>query len=402
MLLTACCLSSGGCAALTNPVYRGVPVRHLPAEYLAPPKEDLKTIPLTTLRQNPPEAYLLAKGDILGIYIEGVLGDKAQPLPVRFPEQGNILPTVGYPTPVREDGTLPLPIVNSVKVDGMTVAEAEAAIRKAYTVDRNILKAGNERIIVSLVRQRTYRVQVVRQDAAGPTAIGGLIVNQRRGTGATVDLPAYENDVLTALNRTGGLPGLDALNEVIVQREVKGVGTQVTRIPLRLPEGQTVQFSPKDVVLENGDVVFVEARDTEVFYTGGVLQAHQFVLPRDYDLRVVEAIALSGGPLVNGLFAQSNLTGAIAATGIGSPNPSRATILRRTKNNGLIPIIVDLNVALNDPRENIILMPGDVLVLQETVGEAVTRWAIGAIRYNFFSAIISGVKTNASVTGTGP
>jgi len=234
------------------------------------------------------------------------------------------------------------------------------------------------------------------------TVAGGLIGNARRGTGAAVDLPAYENDVLNALNRTGGLPGVDALNEVIVQREVKGQGTKVTRIPMRLREGEPVPFSPRDVILEDGDIVFVEARDTEVFYTGGVLQARQYVLPRDYDLRVVEAIALGGGPLINGLFAQSNLTGNISATGIGSPNPSRVSVLRRTKYNGQIPIIVDLNLALNDPRENIILQAGDVLILQETPGEAITRWTIGALRINILNQFLKSPRSSGTISGTAP
>ena len=54
VVCAACCLASGGCAALTNPVDQGIPARHLPAEYLAQPKEDLRTIPLTSLRQPPP------------------------------------------------------------------------------------------------------------------------------------------------------------------------------------------------------------------------------------------------------------------------------------------------------------------------------------------------------------
>ena len=402
VVCAACCLASGGCAALTNPVDQGIPARHLPAEYLAQPKEDLRTIPLTSLRQPPPAEYRLAPKDILGIYVQGILGDKTQPPPVRFPEQGNVPPAIGFPIPVRDDGTIPLPLIAPIKVEGMTLIEAEEAIRKAYTVDKKILNAGEERILVSLMKPRTYRVQVDRQDSSALTVAGGLIGNAKRGTGAAVDLPAYENDVLNALNRTGGLPGLDALNEVIVQREVKGQGTKVTRIPMRLREGEPVPFSARDVILEDGDIVFVEARDTEVFYTGGVLQARQYVLPRDYDLRVVEAIALGGGPLINGLFAQSNLTGNISATGIGSPNPSRVSVLRRTKYNGQIPIIVDLNCALNDPRENIILQAGDVLILQETPGEAITRWTIGALRINILNQFLKSPRSSGTISGTAP
>src|SRR5262249_56262449 len=72
----------GGCAALSNPVADAVPVRQLPPEVLGRPKEDERTIPLPLLRQSPPDAYRLAPGDVLGVWIEGVLGDKNQPPPL--------------------------------------------------------------------------------------------------------------------------------------------------------------------------------------------------------------------------------------------------------------------------------------------------------------------------------
>ena len=395
------CVCGNGCASWTNPVADGIPVSRVPQEYFARPKEETKTIPLTLLRQKPPDAYRLAPGDILGIYVEGVLGDKTQPLPVRFPElgkeQGKQTPGIGYPIPVREDGTLPLPWVEPVQVGNMTLIEAQDAIKKAYLMPEKILKEGKERIFVSVLRPRQYHVQVVRQDSGtipfSPSAGQIFVGNARRGTGATVELPAYENDVLNALTRTGGLPGLDAMNEILVQRgyfePTDGADaaaalakTQVIRIPLRLREGEPPPFKPEDVILRNGDIVYIEARDTEVFYTGGILFPRQFVLPRDYDLRVVEAIALSGGPLLNGATTVNNLAGTVLATGLGSPTPSRISILRRTKERGQIIINVDLLLAMRDPRENIIVQGGDVIILQEQLGESFTRYITGAFRYN--------------------
>ena len=52
---------------------------------------------------------------------------------------------------------------------------------------------------------------------------------------------------------------------------VAAPGAQVVRIPLRLPPDEPPPFRPEDVVLQTGDIVFIEARDTEVFYTGGLL-----------------------------------------------------------------------------------------------------------------------------------
>src|SRR5205823_6753574 len=97
------------------------------------------------------------------------------------------------------------------------------------------------RVLVSLLRRRVQQVLVFREDAGGlagtPTTppgttrsfgvtfgAGGSAASLKRGAGYAVDLPAYENDVLHALSQTGGLPGLDAVNEVVIQRGSFQVG----------------------------------------------------------------------------------------------------------------------------------------------------------------------------------
>src|SRR5262249_19739091 len=164
-------------------------------------------------------------GEGRGVWTGGGVGDKNQPPPLPLPEQGGVPPAFGYPLPVRADGTVPLPWVDPVKVEGLTVTEAQDEIIKAYTVTKKILQPGRERVIVTLMRPRTYHVLGVRQDTGAiaitgspGTGAGGLIGQTKRGTGTVLDLPAYENDVLNALARTGGLPGLDAQNEVVIER----------------------------------------------------------------------------------------------------------------------------------------------------------------------------------------
>jgi protein involved in polysaccharide export with SLBB domain len=402
-LLLALSACAGGCASWTNPVADGVPVRRLSADFFPAPKAEFKTIPLTILRQPPPDVYRLDKGDVLGIYIEGVLGEKSQPPPVRYAELGNLPPAVGFPIPVDAEGNIALPIIAPLPVKGLTVIEVRDAIFKAYTQPKELINPQNARVLVALMRPRQYRVQVIRQDAGSGvgTVVAGIAANTRRGSGATLDLPAYENDVLTALSRTGGLPGLDAINEVIIERTVKAgaaaaepgcppgdllaaaaANTQVVRIPMRVREGEPLTFREEDIILKDGDIVFIEARDTEVFYTGGLLLPRQFVLPRDYDLHVADAVALAGGPLINGGVTQNNLSGAIIASGLGSPSPSSVTVLRRTKLYGQVAIKVNLNRALRDPRENILIQPGDMIILQETLGESLTRYVTTVLRFN--------------------
>jgi protein involved in polysaccharide export with SLBB domain len=408
-MLALLCAFSSGCAAFTNPVYEGVPVSRLSPEYLVSPKDETHTTLLTLLKRPPEEVYRLDAGDVLGIFVEGLLGDKSQPIPVQIPETGNRVPSTGYPIPVDEDGKLYLPqIKGPLDVKGKTLEDVRKLVVKAYTKDKAIFAPGEERILVSLIKPRQIQVLVVRQDSNTVALAQGIVGSTRRGSGQVVDLPANENDVLNALTRTGGLPGFDAVNEVVIERGYNksdagtGSSTQVVRIPLRLREGEAPPFSAKDILLEKGDIVFIEARDTEVFYTGGLLAAHQFALPRDFDLSVVEAVALAGGPLLNGGIQQNNLSGAVITSGLGSPSPSRVTVLRRTKHRGQIAIEVDLNRALRDRRENILIQPGDVIIMQESLGESLTRYLTTVLRFEYLATFINRQDLLSTSSGNLP
>jgi len=100
-----------GCASITNPVANGIPVRILPDELLAETKENFEPVPLTMLQQRRPESYKLGPRDTLGIYIEGILGNEETPPPVNIPSSPDLPPSIGYPFPVRQDGTVSLPYV---------------------------------------------------------------------------------------------------------------------------------------------------------------------------------------------------------------------------------------------------------------------------------------------------
>jgi hypothetical protein len=416
----ACLFLSAGCAAVSNPVSEAIPVRRLPPEVRGPSKEDEKPVPVSYLRQKPNEVYKLAPGDVLGVWIGGVLGELDTPPPVRLPDVGNLSPAVGFPIPVREDGTIPLPRIDPLKVQDLTVAEVQKKIIEAYTLPKgkDILKAGNERVIVTLMKPRTYHVLVLREDGGAVTAgtsggfgvglsgsSGNFISETRRVIGVALDLPAYENDVLNALTRTGGLPGFEAENEVIIERgvlrgdvgrqppeqmlnDIQGRGTQTVRIPLRVRPETPINTRPEDVVLESGDAVIVRIRRGELFYTGGLLPSRAFPLPRDRDLDVLQALALVGSPIVNGGFNANNLNGNLLQSGIGFPSPSQVTVLRRTADGSQIPILVSLNLALRDPRERINIQPGDFVILQQTYGEALAQYITTNLRLNFLGTFI--------------
>src|SRR5260370_10497636 len=93
LLVALFCSLLCGCAAITNPVANGVPVRRLPPELLGEPKEGARPLPLTLLRQKPPQKYLLAPDDVLGIWVECALGEKNQIPSVNIPESRTLPPS---------------------------------------------------------------------------------------------------------------------------------------------------------------------------------------------------------------------------------------------------------------------------------------------------------------------
>ena len=407
-VLVAGAFGGGGCAALTNPVADGVPVNRLPKEVLGRSKKELVPVPLTLLRQKEAADYRLDKGDVLAVIADDVLAPANQIAPVRMPDQTNDIAAVGYPVPVDENGTISLPRVKPIPVKGKTVREVEALIYDAVTGKYgNPELVKNPRISVQILQKRQYQVLVVREDSqliqqtSGQAVLGGV----KKGAGYTINLLAGENDVLRALNATGGLPGLDAKNEVVILRggyDPSDPAARATRIPLRIYPDQPLAIREADIVLADGDIVKIEARDTEVYYTSGLIGGGQFPLPRDYDLDIVQAIAQVRGPLINGGFTQNAFVASSTGGGLGNPSPSLVTVLRQLPDSRQIPIRVDLNKAFRDPRERIIIQPGDIIVLQESPGEAIARYLTQTFRFSTGLEVLRGGSLTQSVSGSNP
>jgi len=424
LVLLGLCLTTG-CAALSNPALQGIPARLLPEELKAKSVEGMQPIPLNLLGQPQPDTYRVGPNDVLGLWIEGVLGERNQAPPLLPPVQlDNVTlpPAVGFPIQVQLDGTISLPLIQPLNVQGMSLAEIEKAIYRAYLeaeIFRNKKEEGKQpvlpRIIVSLARPRTFHVLVLREDAqypqqavvTGTTTYGSpeYIGISRKGTGWELTLPAYHNDVLTAIAKSGGLPGTDAVDAVVVERngrrngnwdqviqdfKAHGIpagafGSGIMTIPLRIRKGMPLAVNPQDVTLFDGDVVFIPAREERLFYTGGLLPAGQHLLPRDQDLDVLEAVARVRGALFNGNYITPLFNGSVVLPGIGQPSATLLTILRKLPGGGHIPIRVDLARAVKNPSERMLLQGGDFLILQETPGQAFARFGTQMFDFTFIS-----------------
>lgn len=431
LTLVGIALLSTGCTSLVSPL-SGIPARRLPPQLFAPPKGNLIPIDVSRLSQEPPRQYLLDKGDILGVYIEGILPftppnqPPALP-PVNFPDADSTLPpSMGYPVTVQEEGTISLPLIRPLKVKGMAVEQVRELIRQEY-LKAKILREDENRVltpIVTLLEKRTINVIVVRQDVGGDrqsnqaSGRGGYVRgSDESASGNLIKLPAGENDVLHALMSTGGLPGVNAKNEVKILRATRADQKKrdefvqqfyaqymcnpnpclcppplpddpaILKIPLRLPPGVTPAFSPQDVILSEGDVVYIESRDAEVFYTGGLLPGGEWQIPRDYDLDVLGAMALAGTGVSS---PQRGGGGGFGVQSIGGVPPGMLYILRKTPCNGQVTIEVDLNRALTDPRERPLVQPGDTLVLRYKCEEELLNFGIGS----FFTYGVQAILRN--------
>lgn len=401
---------STGCTAVLSPI-DAIPASRVPKQFLAEPQANKVPIDVSRLRQPKPEYYLLDSGDILGVFVEGILGQLDESPPVQFPEGGSDLPpAIGYPVPVREDGTLSLPLVDPIPVRGLTIQQAEQLVARAYLDGPEPLLQGDGRIIVTLMKERTYRVFVVRQDNSTLNQAPQFAFQRsfravtdrsdESSRGFVLQLPAYKNDVLNALASTGGLPGVNAKPELrilrgdrieIANRESKiqefyrsnrpedfpyeMVPTvpdeaKTIKIPMRLKPGEVPDFKPEDIILRDGDIVYVESRETDVYYTGGLLGGGEWLLPRDYDLDVLGAVAIAG----QGVGVGQQRGGLISTS--GSVPPSDLIVLRRLPAGRQLAIRVDLNGALNDPKQRLLVKAGDTLILRYKPQEELVNFSL--------------------------
>jgi hypothetical protein len=94
-------------------------------------------------------------GDVVGIYIEGVLpfnspNQPPEPPPITPLASGAIV--TGFPIAVAEDGTVQLPLVEPISISGLTIRQAEKAIGQKY-IDEGILRPEKARPMVTMIKR---------------------------------------------------------------------------------------------------------------------------------------------------------------------------------------------------------------------------------------------------------
>jgi hypothetical protein len=219
--------------------------------------------------------------------------------------------------------------------------------------------------------------------------------------------------------QSGGLPGIDAKNEIWVMKGVQQedleeacipliqqleglqpmmipkTNSKLIRIPLTQRVGSELPFKPQDVVLGDGDVVFLPRRDGDAFMTGGMLPTGRFPLPRDRDMDILEAIAVSTGPNFG------------PAAGVRAPNyagggkgilpPTDVFIIRRIAKDKQVKIYVDLKKCLEDPSQRVIISRGDLIIMKFKPHEMAGNLALNLFNLNFTLSRVFGAGGGATI-----
>lgn len=420
-------IATTGCHhRMVSSACHAVPASRLDPNLFACPRESMAPLPYSALGQTRPADHIIGPGDTLSVFVYGVFPPGVDETPVQqrnqpinqryYPPRGSVVsPSTGLPIQVEGDGSITLPLIGRVDVAGLTTQQAIDLILKKSR-EEEVLKEGKEQITLDLLIPRVKRVVVLREDTPSPQVAltSPQSVEQiHRGSGEVIDLPVYENDVLHAMAATGGLPGTDAAREIYVIRSGAALNNQfmsasqlesivtggeagacnpgVIRIPLAGCPCDAIPFMPEDVILEDGDTVFIPRRN-EYFIAAGMLPGGRVPLPRDEDIDVIEAIAMAngsaGGPLgQDGSVLSSGRTGNMR-------EPTQVLILRTLDDGRQIPIRVDLDRAVYDAKERIRIQPDDVVMLHFKPFSAGFNGALNWISGNAVVAAVARSTNN--------
>jgi polysaccharide export outer membrane protein len=358
--------TSSGCFAPLH--YCGTPACELPESFRAPLRTGGPPVILASLTTTAPVDYILGANDTLEVTVDG-LDSKTENRTLRVQVAGN--------------GEVNLPLIGAIRLGGLTLHQAQAAVTGAYR--RGFIE--KPRVGIVLVQ---------------PSSVGIVVLGEVHSPGA-YRLPKYENDVAHALAVARGLtseaasyieihrrlapeethPGLidnsgangppgsiplpppplpmemrQPMEEVPPPGMLAAAPMRIIKIPVRGCAREPI--SVDDVTLRPGDVVMVPKRIHETFYVVGKLSQANFIR---FSLGVPERELGSG--LLLPPDREIDVVTAVAMAGYIDPIDSPTTVtVHRTRPDGTpLLVIVDLIKARYDRQETILVQPGDIIYL---------------------------------------
>ncbi|MEK6797672.1 MAG: polysaccharide biosynthesis/export family protein [Planctomycetota bacterium] len=278
--------------------------------------------------------YKIGPGDVLEVTLTG--------------PQGALLPA----TAVRVDrnGSIDLPIIGAVDLDGLELEDAEDRIRAAYV-------------------PRVYGEAVCHVALKEPDATFVLVVGAVTQPGLA-QLKRNERNMLYAIVAAGGVSEAASGNATL--RRVRTPDESAT-FDLTDPRGlqSALSISP----LQDGDILTVEAATPNTLFVGGLVRrASPQVYPSGTKVTVLQALAAAQG-------LRTDVT------------PRQGTLIHRLPDGGEVQVRLDLDKIACGEEENVALAAGDILWVPDTFETRVQDF----INRNIF--LRAGVSVNYNVSG---
>lgn len=257
---------------------------------------------------------------------------------------------------VDEKGSVTLPIVGAIRVEGLTIEEARGAILRSLQDTYPSIQS----VAISLQGEDARRVIYVQGQVAHPGKyeIGGT------------------PSIWDAIKEAGGATAAASLDAVrIVRTSQEGSTTSIVNLQQALDSGNLSSLP----LLQPGDAVIVPERAAPFTGSGGVNVFGAVLRPATYSLpqdrRLIDAMLAAGGPLENARLNKVN-------------------IVRPSAGGGVTTITVDFErfLEIGDMRHNPPIFPNDTV----SVPRASTFWAT-ITNPTFLLAVISTTATVAAL-----
>lgn len=272
--------------------------------------------------------YTISSGDVLVITMTGVTGEEA------YTE-------TTLRRRVYSDGTIRLPMVGAVKVEGLTLERAEQAIINAHV-------------------PRYLKDLSVYIELASPEETTVMVVGAA-GQGGPIKLPRNERNVLYALARALGFSAAASGKVRVIPIDPRRSVREYD-----LTDANDLRRALLAPPLQSGDMVVVEPAETSAVYLTGLVNLPGPVsVPPHGHISLLRAIAAAGG--VRDLL-----------------NPPEATLWRRLPDGRQVRVKLPLEDILSGKQPDIYLAAGDIVEVPHTAETRMREWFFANVRIGPF------------------
>lgn len=319
----------------------------LPQEFLATKAPNPRQIDFSRLGRSAAQTDVIYPGDVVCVTLETGVEERPD------------LASTGWNLRVSDTGEVNVPLIGAVAVVGLTLRDAEQAIRQASIV-RQVHR--DPQVAVLLTERKSIRVTVV-----------GAV--RKPGT---YELPAANNDLLHTLVAAGGLK--ETASTIV---EIRNPNTSAV-IPASFTDAGRLkdqhgtarvdlitasQGLPPDYRIGDGSVIMVREQDPRTIQVIGLVRKpDQFEIEPDREIRLLDALALAQGRTME-----------IA---------DKVHVIRQLDSMQQ-PIVISASVraAKRGGPDNLLLTAGDVVSVEETPLTFVIGTITGLVRFGVSAAI---------------